>query len=152
MFSQSNAPKFTNSPFGVMPIKYPTPILPNSVPASKYQTGAIVVPIPKPTPNPFYIPNPPPPPIITTPPPVELPNSTPAPAQTPVELPNSTPTPPTSNTPTPSCNCEKSLSTCNCPTPTPTPTPTSTPTPIDNNKYMYIVGGLIIAFFILNKK
>jgi hypothetical protein len=48
------------------------------------------------------------------------------------------------------CNCEQSTSTCNCPTPTPTPTPILSPT--DNKKYMYIAGGLIIAFFIFRKK
>ena len=46
------------------------------------------------------------------------------------------------------CNCEQLSSSCNCPTPT--PTPTSIPT--DNKKYMYIAGGLIIAFFIFCKK
>ena len=46
------------------------------------------------------------------------------------------------------CNCEQLSSSCNCPTPT--PTPTSIPT--DNKKYMYIAGGLIIAFFIFNSK
>ena len=40
----------------------------------------------------------------------------------------------------------------NTPASTPTPTLTPTPTPIDNKKYMYIAGGLIIAFFIFNSK
>ena len=48
------------------------------------------------------------------------------------------------------CNCGQSSSSCNCPTPTPILSPTSTPT--DNKKYMYIAGGLIIAFFIINSK
>jgi hypothetical protein len=58
----------------------------------------------------------------------------------------------TPNTPvsTPTCNCGQSSSTCNCPTPTPASTPT--PTPTDNKKYVYIAGGLIIAFFIFSKK
>ena len=48
------------------------------------------------------------------------------------------------------CNCEQSSSSCNCPKPTPILSPTSTPT--NNKKYMYIAGGLIIAFFIFSKK
>jgi hypothetical protein len=55
------------------------------------------------------------------------------------------------STPTPTCNCEQSSSTCNCPTPTQTPI-LSPSTPTDNKKYMYIAGGLIIAFFIFSKK
>jgi hypothetical protein len=60
----------------------------------------------------------------------------------------------TPNTPssTPTCNCEQSTSTCNCPTPTSTPILSPTSTPTDNKKYMYIAGGLIIAFFIFSKK
>ena len=46
--------------------------------------------------------------------------------------------------------CEQHRSTCNCVKET--TYEYSTPTPTKNNKYMYIVGGLIIAFFILNKK
>ena len=48
------------------------------------------------------------------------------------------------------CNCEQSTSTCNCPTPT--QTRILSPTPTDNKKYMYIAGGLIIAFFIFSRK
>ena len=50
------------------------------------------------------------------------------------------------------CNCEQSSSSCNCPTPTPTPILSPTSTLTDNKKYMYIAGGLIIAFFIFRKK
>ena len=56
------------------------------------------------------------------------------------------------NTQTPTCNCEQSSSSCNCPTPTPTPILSPTSTLTDNKKYMYIAGGLIIAFFIFRKK
>ena len=104
--------------------------LPNSMP--QYQTGAIVAPIYIPTPNP-------------------LPN-------TPMGFPDPFYTPTTSTAPQTTtggtCNCQQSSTSCNCPTPTPTPilSPTSTPTPTDNKKYMYIAGGLIIAFFIFRKK
>ena len=74
------------------------------------------------SPNPFYIPN------------------------------NPAPTPTPTPTPTPSCNCEQSTSTCNCPTPTPTPILSPASTPTDNKKYLYIAGGLIIAFCIFSKK
>ena len=71
------------------------------------------------------------------------------------------------NTQTPTCNCEQSSSSCNCPTPTPYKEPTpeeraefqrihdeylTRQIQTHNKKYMYIAGGLIIAFFIFRKK
>jgi hypothetical protein len=46
--------------------------------------------------------------------------------------------------------CEKCRPNCECVKET--TDEYSTPIPTKNNKYMYIVGGLIIAFLILNKK
>ena len=85
-----------------------------------------------------------------------------------IPMPNLSPPPALNQTTTGgACNCEQSSSSCNCPTPTPYKEPTpeeraefqrihdeylTRQIQTHNKKYMYIAGGLIIAFFIFRKK